>query len=100
MIDIQPDHLELIRNILDRHIPGIEVRAFGSRVSGQKKPYSDLDLVIVGQKQLPQKAYYQLKDAFEESSLPFRIDLLDWHRISSSFRRVIEQAYQVIQKGT
>ena len=36
-------------------------------------------------------------EAFEASDLPFRVDVLDWHRISESFHKVIEQAYEVIQ---
>ena len=39
-----------------------------------------------------------LKEAFEESRLPFRVDVLDWHTISESFRKVIKAQYKVIQE--
>ena len=42
----------------------------------------------------------QLKEAFEQSDLPMRVDVLDWHTITDSFRKVIEQDYVVVQKGT
>ena len=40
-----------------------------------------------------------LKEAFEESDLPFRVNVLDWHEISPEFQKVIEKAYEVIQAG-
>ena len=97
MIDLLEKHLRLVREILAQQVPGIEVRAFGSRVTGKAKPYSDLDLVVVGAEKLPQEVYYRLKDSFEESTLPIRVDVLDWHRISPEFKEVIERVYQVIQ---
>jgi predicted nucleotidyltransferase len=97
MIDLPQTQLKLVKEILSRQVPNLEVRVFGSRITGEAKPYSDLDLVIVGNVELPQDVYYRLKDSFEESTLPIRIEVLDWHRISAEFRRVIEQNYQIIQ---
>jgi len=34
MISIQKEHLDMLKHILNLHIPGHEVRAFGSRVKG------------------------------------------------------------------
>jgi DNA-directed RNA polymerase beta subunit len=33
-----------------------------------------------------------LKEAFQESDLAFRVDVLDWHALSPEFRGVIERA--------
>jgi predicted nucleotidyltransferase len=97
MINLTPEELRLIKGILksiqDKNIP---VWAFGSRIKGNNQPYSDLDLVIVGQKRLPLSEYYALKDAFEYSSLSFKVDLLDWNRLSSEFQAIILEQYSVI----
>jgi len=98
MIDIKPTHLQTIKRILAEHVPDCEVRAFGSRVRGKVKGYSDLDLAVVCQNDLRAERLRHLKEAFEESDLPFRVDVLDWKRISESFRKVIEQSYEVIQE--
>ena len=45
-LDVQSDHLEIVRRLLARHVPGLEVWAFGSRVSGRAGKHSDLDLCI------------------------------------------------------
>jgi len=97
MIDIKPAHLQTVKRILGEHVPDCEVRVFGSRVKNEAKVYSDLDLAVVCQNDLGADRLRHLKEAFEESDLPFRVDVLDWNRISESFRKVIEQDYEVIQ---
>ena len=51
-IDIKPIELDIVRTILARHVPEREVRAFGSRVSGPAKKFSDLDLAVMGETSL------------------------------------------------
>ena len=53
----------------------------------------------MGARALDPDALRRLKEAFEESDLPFRVDVLDWHAISSAFRGVIEKKYEVVQKS-
>ncbi|HEY85513.1 MAG TPA: nucleotidyltransferase domain-containing protein [Chloroflexi bacterium] len=98
-IDIQPHHLATVKAILKDLAPETEARIFGSRVRGTAAAYSDLDMVLVAAAKIDRKMLYRLEDAFSQSALPFRVDVLDWHRISSSFRQVIERAYVVIQQG-
>ncbi|MDD2889335.1 MAG: restriction endonuclease subunit S [bacterium] len=99
MIDVSPFHLAIIKNIFHKYVPKYEVRAFGSRVTWTAKDYSDLDLVILGKAKIPDKIFLNLKEAFQESNLPFRVDVLDWQRISPEFRTNIEKQYEVIQKS-
>ncbi len=97
MIDIDAKYFLTVKSILKQIIPKTPVWAFGSRVTGHAKPYSDLDLVIVDKHPIALLLYYQIKDAMEESDLPFRVDILDWHRISPSFKKVIYEKYVIIQ---
>lgn len=99
MIDLRPDHLEIVRDLLRQYVPGCEVRAFGSRFKWIAKQASDLDLAVVGTKRLPVKMIARLKEAFAESILPMRVDVLDWHAITSEFQQVIEEGFEVIQGG-
>jgi len=48
-------------------------------------------LVIITQSPLPVDITAALKEAFSESSLPRRVDIVDWASISDSFRQLIEQ---------
>lgn len=88
-MDLTPEQLRIVRDILGRHLPGREVRLFGSRATGTTKPYSDLDLVIMGSETLPVTTMRILRDAFEESDLPFRVDLVEWADTGEEFRRII-----------
>ncbi len=97
MLDLRPEYRELVMRILAEQIPGIEVRAFGSRVTQTAKEYSDLDLVVVAKERLPQEVYFRLQDAFEESDLPMRVDVLDWQRLTPEFRAQIERHYEILQ---
>jgi len=98
MINILPEHLEIIHNILYRHVPRCEVRVFGSRITDTAKKYSDLDLALVGKEKLSDDIIYSLKEDFQESDLPFRVEVLDWHTISKEFRCVIEKKYEILQE--
>ena len=96
MIDLPPAQLETVKRILAKYVPQCEVRAFGSRIKQSAKSWSDLDLAIVGVEKLENHNLYDLKEAFEESDLPIRIDVLDWYTISQEFQAVINARYEVI----
>ena len=92
MIDLEPAQLEEVQSILGRHFPKTKVLAFGSRVSGKAKKYSDLDLVIQGSEPISTSQMQSLKDAFSSSSLSILVDVLDWHQIPDSFKKTITES--------
>ena len=96
-VDLSPAHRAIVERILKEHVQQCEVRAFGSRVAWTAKDFSDLDLAVVGVGPLDWRNLARLKEAFEESRLPMRVDVLDWHAISECFRKVIERDYVVVQ---
>lgn len=99
MIDVTPEHLRIVFSILLKYVPEHEVLAFGSRVNQKPKKHSDLDLVIKTDSPLPVKTLALLRDAFSESNLPFKVDIVDWSRISKNFQKIIEEKFEVLQKG-
>ena len=60
------------------------------RASQKAKPWSDLDLAIKTKSALDWKLLAEIKETFQESELPFRVDILDWNEITESFRKAIE----------
>ena len=88
--------MDTVRKILAEHVPDCEIRAFGSRVNNRAKSYSDLDLAVVGDDKLDCDRLRLLKEAFEESDLPFRVDIIDWNDISPEFREHIEKQFETI----
>lgn len=90
--------LDTVRAILRAHVPGHEVWAFGSRARRCAKRYSDLDLVIVGAEPLSLDVLAALNEAFAESELPWKVDVVDWARIGDAFRRIVERDRVVLQQ--
>lgn len=88
----------LVEEILQSHIPEYEVRAFGSRVHGRHlREFSDLDLAVMTDAPLDIARYSALKQAFSDSDLPFRVDIVDWAATDKPFRNIILAEYSVLQ---
>ncbi len=100
MIDLAPDLLAIVERILAEYVPECEVRAYGSRVTWTARDYSDLDLAVISDRPLDARIGNRLREAFEVSSLPIRVDVLDWHSIPNRFQDEIDRKYVVLQKGT
>ena len=90
-IDISPGRWQLVRDILQLHVPADEVWAFGSRARRRAKPYSDLDLAIIIQAPLPLDTRAALSSEFSESDLPWNVDVVDWSVANDTFREIIRQ---------
>ncbi len=89
-IDLEPEHLSSVLAIVDTVVPGAEVRAFGSRVTGTSVATSDLDLAVRAEGALSLRQLRMLQEAFEDAPLPIRVDVVDWHTVSQAFRALIE----------
>jgi predicted nucleotidyltransferase len=59
---------------------------FGSRVVGKPAKYSDLDVAVMGQTKIPGHILENLREAFENSDLPYRVDVVDLNRSSAQFK--------------
>ena len=90
-IDLAPDHLAMVQAILAQHLPeNATVWVVGSRATWTAKEFSDLDLAVEGAQALPLATLATLKEALSEAPLPFKVDVIDWHSITSEFRDVLE----------
>lgn len=99
-IDAPASALDAVLNMLARHVPDREIRVMGSRVSGQAKCFSDLDLVVMGDEPLDLRTLGQLRDAFDDSNLPFAVDIVEWASSSDAFRRIIDEQAQPLRLAT
>ena len=97
MIDLAPEQLEIVRRLLAVQVPDCEVRAFGSRVTGNARPYSDLDIILLGPTRLSIGRLAALREAFAESELAIRVDVIDWNAISKNFRNIIAAQFEILQ---
>jgi type I restriction enzyme S subunit len=96
-IDITKAQRKTIISLCNLLLPNTTVWAYGSRVKWTARPNSDLDLVVFCDEcQLERIA--PLVEAFEQSDLPFRVDLFVWDNVPEQFKKQIEANYVVIQQ--
>ena len=93
MIHVTELEMEEILGILKQHFENGHVLAFGSRYKGTHKPYSDLDLAFVKNEGtgLMASEWGRLKEAFEESDLTYRVDVVDYWGSLENFRAIIDK---------
>lgn len=87
MIYLEPRHWSIIQRILADY--PYQFYVFGSRVKGTHRPFSDLDLCY--KDALPDHLLAKIEGAFEESDLPFKIELVYYEHMSPEFRKLIEK---------
>ena len=98
VIDITAAERETVLALLRRHLPGTAAWAYGSRVQWTSRPQSDLDLVVFatpGQR----RRVGDLREAFEESDLPFRVDLFVWDDVPEEFRKRIKTEHVALAEA-
>ncbi len=99
-LDLPRRYRDRLEALLHEHVPGVEVWAYGSRVSGESHEGSDLDLVLRSPTREPLGAeYLDLVEALENSNIPILIQVHDWARLPESFHQEIERDYVVLQRG-
>ena len=65
---------------------GHQVVLFGSRAQGKAKSRSDFDLGVVGNTPLPLADFFAIQDMLDELPTLYRIDWVDFARVSERFR--------------
>jgi type I restriction enzyme S subunit len=97
MLDVSEKNISIIKDVFRRLVPACEVRAYGSRVNGASHVGSDLDIVVIGKEPLDWKVMAKLRGEFEESNLPFSVDVLDWNTLPENFKDTITRNFEVVQ---
>jgi len=95
---IEEKHLVELKEIIKKFYPKSLIWAFGSRMDGSAHSGSDLDLVIVDYGQ-EDSDYLRLKVAFQESNIPFLIDIFELNKLPESFQQEIKRQHLVLYDG-
>jgi len=98
MIALAPNEEKIVLDIITEFAPDCEVYAFGSRIKNTHRDCSDLDLAFVypNGERMPNSCWGDLKEAFGESDLVFRVDVIDYNRAAPHFRDIIDRGRQKI----
>jgi predicted nucleotidyltransferase len=78
----------LFSDIGDRKIAIIH---FGSRARGQESPTSDYDIALDEGKPIDYRLMRKIKEHLEKSTIPYKVDLVDFSVIGDDFKKQIER---------
>jgi uncharacterized protein len=67
------------------------IRLFGSFATNRARPGSDVDIAIIGRGPIPAGKWQMLEDDLSESEFPKAVDLIDYHRVSPEFKKIIDR---------
>ncbi len=95
-MDIKDEQLQWILQTLQKELSKPTIIAFGSRVAGTAQPYSDFDIAVDTGEKIPLLSFSTLEEQFANSDIPFKIDLVDWHRVTPEFQQHIKNTGKII----
>jgi predicted nucleotidyltransferase len=83
----------IIKSILNKHLNSTDlVYVFGSRAKKTHKKYSDLDLAIdASGKKISFSKHTALNSDFEESDLPYKVDVVDLVTVDHELGEIIKK---------
>jgi predicted nucleotidyltransferase len=98
-LDLEPGQLLEVKRILARVVPDLSVWAFGSRVSGKAKRFSDLDLAVTTERAeaISRETLWNLRESFSDSDLPFRVDVVDLASLPPELKSAVESRHLPLQ---
>ena len=90
---LSPEDLSFVVRSIRRYFPKEEfqLKLFGSYATGTARPASDIDIAVIGAGPIPAGAWQALEGELEESDFPKKVDIVDYHRVSGEFQRIIDR---------
>ena len=91
----------MLEALLDRYLPGVEVWAYGSRVSGRGHGASDLDLVLraPGLRPIPLRELAAFTETLRDSKFLFWWMRMTGHACPRCFTRRSSESMSVLSDG-
>lgn len=90
---IDPKLQNDIKDIVFKYLDSINTKVFvfGSRVSETNRKYSDIDLGFESNKSIPYSLVLDIEDEFENSNIPYSVDVVDFSKVSDKFKNIAKQ---------
>ncbi len=93
MFGLEDRHLDFVLYVLKRNISDVDAKfyIFGSRAKGTNKKYSDIDIAVdLNGKKLDISVLGKILIEFQDSTLPYEVDVVDLNSIDESFKNLIK----------
>lgn len=100
MFGLEDRHLDFVLSVLKRNISDVDAKfyVFGSRAKGTNKKYSDIDIAVdLNGKKLDVSILGKILIEFQDSTLPFEVDVVDLNSIDEDFRNLIKNDLVILK---
>jgi predicted nucleotidyltransferase len=91
VIGITEQEQQIIIDILNKYSDKYSFYYYGSRVKGTFEKNSDLDILIKGNEEMPLILLGEIKEAFDNSKLPYVVNFSDYYSLDKDFYNRIEK---------
>ncbi len=93
-LDLADRYVDFIKNTITSILPDVEIFIYGSRVQGKAREYSDVDIALRGD--IDFDKLLKIKALFEDSTFPYKVDVVDLSSLTPEFLNIIEKdLYQI-----
>ncbi|MDP3965613.1 MAG: hypothetical protein Q8Q13_02320 [bacterium] len=89
------NYIEQVKNVVTTFDPRGSNRHFLFGSSVRKEKFNDIDLAVVGNT-VSQKKLSELRDSFYDSTIPYKVDVVDFDAVDSDFREYVLQNEPVV----
>lgn len=77
-----------VENIARKKIPDdVKLFVFGSSIDEHRERFYDIDLGVIGK--IDGKIIHELREDFEESDLPYKIDVVNFNEVDEQFSNAV-----------
>lgn len=88
--ELENKYKNFIIKTIENILPDVDIFIYGSRVKGNSKEYSDVDIALQAKIDVPPEKIFQIKAVFHDSTFPYKVDVIDLNSISESFFNIIK----------
>ena len=96
-IHVSEQELDTIQRLIEKHLPNSDAWVYGDRLSEESSRKSDLNCVIFPTSEHQQEVS-DLREAFDDSDLSFRVALSVWDDLPEKLRQQIKLKHVVLKQ--
>lgn len=88
-LELADKYVDFIKKTIFSVLPDVEIYIYGSRVQGKAREYSDVDIALKGN--IAFNDLLKIKALFEDSTFPYKVDVVDLNTLPEKFLNIIEK---------
>lgn len=89
-LNLDDKYIEFVNRLISEELEEVEVYIFGSRAQNNSYEYSDVDIALKAQNVIEIESLLKIKANFQNSTFPYKVDLIDLNSIDEKFFNIIK----------